>query len=172
MILSEQQKQLITENGIYKCIFMQKPFSYNLFGNNLSPTGDLAVFESPTLLGNLFLENALVFCGEIPNTTIFGGVCFERLFLTQIASLIFQTTDQTCIISDNTLIIEDKQSSIVVTTNTKNTSLFHIILPLSSSQNTLYNLTIPNIQDFKTKADDIFYKMLQSIHIETRRDNF
>jgi hypothetical protein len=172
MILTNQQKQIITEDGVYKCIFTQKPFSYSLFGSELSPIGDIAIFTSPTLLGKLFIEDALVCCGELPNTNIFGGVCFERLFLTQIASLIFQTTDQTCVISDNALFINEKQASIVVTTNVKNTSLFHVILPLKSSYGALHSLDLNSIEDFQIKANEIFYKILQSVHLETRRDNF
>lgn len=91
---------MIIEQKIYDGSLLQDRFAYTFFKNKVLPIGNIVAFRSPMkveqefmvdredLINNDFIysDDAINFCIEIPNIDLFGGVCFQRLFNSHIAT--------------------------------------------------------------------------------------
>jgi hypothetical protein len=174
MILSKQEVQEIcTEEGYYDCHLVLKRFGYTFFQDNTQATGNIICFESSIQIGSIFLDNALVVATELPNTNMFGGVCFQRLYCSQLGSLFSSLTQKDSYLNDSVIFIEDTQATIVITNRVKESILSHIVFPLKSENEQLYHLDLKEqLQTFKEQAVGSFYQLTQSLFIETQRDNF
>ena len=116
MILNEQQTSSITdEEQIYQCGLINKRFAHLFFGEDISPFGNIVVFESKARIGPLYLKRALVIGGELSNTNIFGGICLQRLYTTQLGSLLSVITGKECFVDEGCVFIEGAQASISIT---------------------------------------------------------
>jgi hypothetical protein len=175
MILSEQHIQSITnEDGVYQCGLINRRFAHLFFGEDTSPIGNVVVFESKTEIGSLSLENALVVCGELPNTSMFGGVCFQRLYATQIGSLLSVITGKECFVDESCIFTDGVQASLSITNRIKDSITFHIIFPTDSAREELCSLALKqeDMNAFKENAIEAFKHLTKSIFLETQRDNF
>lgn len=177
MILTKEQISSITDNeGVYECGLIVRQFAYGLINNQVSPLGDLFCFNAPVRIGPLGMEEALVFAGELPNISMFGAVCFQRLFATQIGSLLSMMTGKEYFVDDSCLFADDVQASIMISNKVKDSVVFHMIFPIvmfaEQSRFTLLELEEKLAAEFKRIAIDAFRHLIQSIFVETRRDNF
>lgn len=175
MILNGQQIQTITnQDEIYQCSLINCKFAHLFFGEDTSPLGNVIVFESKTEIGSLILENALVICGELPNTSMFGGVCFQRLYATQLGSLLSVITGKQCFVDESCIFADGVQASLSVTNKVKDSVAFHIIFPIESAREDLCNLALKeeDMNAFKENAIEAFKFLTKSIFLETQRDNF
>lgn len=175
MILNEQQLQAITnKDGTYQCGLINRRFAHLFFGEDTSPFGNVIAFESKAEIGSLILENALVICGELPNTSMFGGVCFQRLYATQIGSLLSVIAGKECFVDEGCIFADGVQASLSVTNKVKDSIAFHIIFPIDTATEELCNLTLnqEDMSAFKENAIEAFKHLTKSIFLETQRDNF
>jgi len=175
MILDDQQTQQLTNNGTYECAFTKQRFAVNVF-DDPSPLGDIIVFEAPLAIGPIKFDKSLVLCGELPNTNIFGGVCFQRLYSAQVGSILSQLLEKPCYVNENCLFVEEKQTSITVVNQVKTSVLFHIFFPITVSENGdqgLFELKLENkkLEEFKQHCINCFYQLTKSLFVETQRDN-
>lgn len=173
MILSEEQTKIVVSSGVYSCELMKQKWSYTLIGAEMSPLGNIIVFEAPLQTGKLELEKVMVIAAELPNTTKFGGVSFLRLYSAQIGSLLTQVLQKNCYVDQSNIFIEDKQASITVSNSIKDSFLFHIILSTGNSEG-LSNLILDKEknEELKVQIVDSFHFLTKSIFLETQRDNF
>lgn len=175
MILpNERIKQITTEDGFYDCRLLQQQFAYKLFGDAISPNGDLICFVAPTKINSLKINSALVIAGELPNANLFGGSCFTRLFCTQLGSLISLITNKECYLNNDCLFFDGHQISFTLLNKVKESIIFHIVLILDSEHEQIGALTLENAHmiQFQNNLVDCFKYLVQCISIETRRDNF
>jgi hypothetical protein len=177
MILTQEQiTQLTDEEGVYDCRLVAQQFAYKLLKENVSPLGDVFCFASPTRIGPLGLEDAVVLVGEIPNTDMFGATCFLRLYSTQLGSLLSVLTGKESYVEDSSIFIENKQASLTFLNRIKDSVVFHIVFPtLCYTEGVdFYTLDLEGqiMTEFKANAIECFKHMVKSIFIETRRDNF
>ena len=175
MILNDQQIRTITnEDEVYQCALINRKFAHLFFGEDTSPLGNIIVFESKTEIGSLVLENALVICGELPNASMFGGVCFQRLYATQLGSLLSVITGRECFVDESCIFANGVQASLSVTNGVKDSIAFHIIFPIESAREELCDLTLnqEDMSAFKENAIEAFKFLTKSIFLETQRDNF
>lgn len=176
MILDEKQTNLITNEGAYECIFSKQRFSTALF-DEPSPLGSVIVFESPLKIGPVTFDESLVICGELPNTNIFGGVCFQRLYSAQLGSILSNFLEKQCYVNENCLFVEDKQTSITIVNQLKTSIMFHILLPITVSKKDgnqgLYEVKLERntLNEFKQHCVNSFHYLTKSLFIETQRDN-
>jgi hypothetical protein len=175
MILNTEQITSITNEGSYECIFSKQRFSL-LFSEDPSPIGSIIVFESPLTIGPVHFDKSVVICGELPNTNIFGGVCFQRLFSAQLGSMLSDLLGEPCYIKENCLFVDEKQTSITIVNQVKSSAMFHVFLPLSinlEGEHGLYELklTEEQITQFKQHCVDCFHFFTKSLFLETQRDN-
>lgn len=173
MILNEEQTKIITSSGVYGCELMKQQWSYALLGAEMSPLGNIIVFESPLQTGKLELEKVMVVAAHLPNTNSFGGVSFLRLYSAQIGSLLTHILQKNCYVDQNNIFVEDKQASITITNKLKDSFLFHIIFSTGQSEG-LYSLAIEDQakEQLKTQIVDSFHFLTRSIFLETQRDSF
>jgi hypothetical protein len=125
MILTNEQTKIIVSSQFYGCELIKQKWSYTLLGPEMSPLGNIIVFETPLKTGKLELENVLVFAVELPNTNSFGGVSFLRLYLAQLGSLLTEHLQKVCHIDQSNVFIENKQSSITISNTVKDS--FHFL---------------------------------------------
>jgi hypothetical protein len=95
---------IIKDIPVYDGLLIHKRFAYNYFRKKTLPIGNIVAFRAPMnvladgmidsedILQNDFIysADAINFCWEIPNVDPYGAVAFQRLFNTQIASILSQ----------------------------------------------------------------------------------
>lgn len=177
MILEEDNLKLILrEDGVYDCSLIKQLFSYNFLKEKTSPLGNIFCFEAPTAIGPLFFESALVVAAELPKVDSFGAACFQRLLASQIGTLISVNTKLDCWLDQNCLFIEDKQVSITLLNQIKNSVVFNTIFPLKHTIQGVnffeLQLSKEDMDAFKQSLIGAFYYLTENIFIETCRDNF
>lgn len=175
MILTEQQIQAITnQEGIYHCSLIKHRFAHLFFGEDISPFGNIVVFESKAEIGQLPLEKALIVSGELPTTSMFGGVCFQRLYATQLGSLLSVIAGKDCFVDESCIFADGVQACLSVTNKIKDSVLFNMIFPIETSINEFSKLVLDDekMEAFKTNCIESFKHLTKSIFIETQRDDF
>lgn len=178
MILTDEQTIFLqNSNQQYDCKLLHQRFgvALKLFGvESVSPLGDILCFSSPTVISSLTINKALVLAVELPNTDIFGGTCFLRLFSAQLGSILSSLLSKECFVDESSVFIEDKQTSISMINKVKDSIMFHIIFALETDIKELNNLELDEqpFNMFQTNAVQSFQQLTRSIFIETRRDNF
>jgi len=175
MILDNNQiKSLVDDQGIYQYSLIRQRFAHLFFREDLSPIGNVLVFNTKAGSGSLYLENALIVAVELPNLSMFAGVCFQRLYATQLGSLISMITGKQCFVDESCIFADGLQLSIALTSKVKESVLFHIIFPIETERQEFSKLLL-NEEDmltFKTNIVEAFNHLTKSIFLETQRDNF
>lgn len=175
MILNEEQIQpLLNEQGLYDCKLVQQRFALKILGEGVSPLGDVLCFESPVLIGPLAIQRALVLAVELPNTDLFGGVCFQRLYATMLGSLLSITAGKNCFVDESCIFADGIQASLSMLNKIKDSVVFHIVLPMETDREEFCKLDLEGqqLEEFKFNAVESFKHLTKSIFIETRRDAF
>ena len=177
MILEQNQlAQILREDGIYECSLIKQLFSYKILSDKVSPLGNIFCFEAPTLIGPLFFESTLIIAGELPKTDAFGGACFQRLLASQLGTFISNYVQQDCWLDQNCLFIEDRQVSLTLLNQIKNSVVFNTILPIKHSVQGVnffeLQLSSEQILEFKQNIIGSFHYLTETLFIETCRDNF
>lgn len=173
MILDDKQIKSITKDGVYECLLSKQKFSTAFF-EEPSPLGSIIVFQSPLTIGPISFDSCLTVCAELPNTNIFGGVCFQRLFVAQLGSILSNFLEKTCYVNENCLFVEDTQASITVVNQLKSSIMIHIFLPINTKENQgLFQLNIDQekLEQFKAHCINCFNQLTKSLFLETQRDN-
>lgn len=179
MKLTTEQMQatnLLTPEGYYDCCLIQQRFAYKLFRNNASSMGDVIMFDAHTKIGPLSFADAIVIAVELPATTIFGGVCFARLYAAQLGSVLSALLNVECTVDESCIFIDDKQASVSMINQVKESVLINFIFPLQedNTEEAFYTLKMDCEQktNFEISVIESFKQLTRSIFIETRRDNF
>ena len=177
MILEQPHlAEVLREDGKYDCSLIKQLFSYKILKEKVSPLGNAFCFEAPTILGPLFFDSALVIAAELPKTDAFGGACFQRLLASQIGTQISIYAKKDCWLDQNCLFIEDKQVSITLLNQIKNSVVFNIIFPIKHTVQgvNFFELDIApeEMTEFKQNLIRSFEYLTESLFIETSRDNF
>jgi hypothetical protein len=178
MILTEQQTiNLLSGERYYNCSLATQKFAYKVFEDNSSPLGNIICFQSPIQLGNLKFTRAIILCAEIPLYDYLAGICFFRLYLTQIGSILSEKLKKDCYVNENVLFVEEKQASISIINKVKESVLFHLIIPdvLSDEENSKLffqtDMTYEDTVEFKEQSVNYFHYLTKSIFLEQSRDN-
>jgi hypothetical protein len=175
MILDNQQtKSLLDEDGTYQYSLIRQRFASLFFGEEVSPIGNVIVFEAKSGSGPLCFNKALIVAAELPNSSIFAGVCFQRLYATQLGSLLSMITGKQCFVDESCIFADGLQSSIALTSKFKDSVLFHIIFPIKTDRKEFFDFSLKeeDMQTFKVNAVESFKHLSKSIFLETQRDNF
>lgn len=174
ILTTEQTAQIVDEEGFYDCRLLQQRFAYKIIGDRVSPIGNVFNFIAPIKIGPLKLSKALVLVGELPNTNLFGGACFNRLFCTQLGSLISVLSNKECYLNGDCLFVDDKQISFTLLNNIKDSLIFHTIIVIESEHSQIDVLPLNEQQtaQFQSNLVECFDFLAKDIFVQTRRDNF
>lgn len=171
MILTfEETKKLLNNSEFYECELIKQRFAWDFFQEQLSPFGNILIFDYPTKIGKIDFKRSLNVCIELPNYNQIAGVCFERLFLTQIGSILADETQTDCFVNENTLIVNDKQASITLLNTLNNSVLLQITLPLKGIEENFHYFENAS-SDMYEKIKNSFYFLTKSIFLESQYNN-
>jgi hypothetical protein len=175
-LTKEQVSLILNEEGIYDCNLITRQFAYNFLRDQVSPLGDIFCFHAPLQVGPLNIEEAIVLTGELPSMSMFGAVCFQRLYATMIGSLLSVLTGKEYYVEDSCILSEGLQLSISIVNKVKDSVVFHMIFPIimykTFDKFGRIELDLQLTADFKHNAIESFKHLTKSIFVETRRDNF
>ena len=94
---------MILENvQVYDGTYLRKRFAYDHFLDKTQAIGNIIAFRSPIKVDvenlidksniireeGLYADDAINFCMEIPNISLFAGVCFQRIFNSCIGNIL------------------------------------------------------------------------------------
>lgn len=164
----------LNDQGIYECVFLKHKFAHRFLNEQINPLGDIITFIAPIQLGSLYLKKSIVIAWELPNSDMKYGICFSRLFASQIGSLISTKFDKDIYSFEGLIFQDEKQSSISVNLTQKGSVLSHIFIPQEVDDEQLGTFTFA-VEEEKQILDTIekdFYYLTKNIFLESSRDNF
>ncbi len=179
MILNlEQTQSILNEDKLYNCCLLTQQFAFKFFDKNTSPLGNIVAFTTPTEVGNIRIEQALVFAAELQNVTPFALACFQRLYTLQLGTLLTNFTGNDYFMDESCLFIKDKQVNLTLLNTVKTSGIFHLIFPIVMYQTDyskilhLIELDCEKATEFVTEGINCFNFLLNNIFISNCRDNF
>lgn len=177
MILDETQtKSLLTASGVYDGRLLTQQFAYKYYESNISPLGNIVGFVSPTKIGPVGMEEAFILAGEIQNLNAFGTCCFQRLYATQIGSLLSIMIGKDFYVDENSILCEDKQVCITLTNKVKDAGVFHMVFPIKvcvDFESVISNIDLgERFAEFQKECIASFDYLINNIFVGSCRDNF
>lgn len=172
MIFDNEQTRVFLGDKEYVGQLLEKQLGCKVFGEELSPLGNILCFEAPVNISGVKLPNALVFTAQLPFTNMFGGVCFQRLYTAQIGAIISQILDRNVAVNGYTLFLDQQPCTITSQNIVKETFLFTVILPLKKN-GTLFHVDVNEDQkeSIKKQLVDCFYSLTQNIFQQIQNDD-
>jgi hypothetical protein len=193
---------IIKNIKVYDGPLIHKRFAYDYFRNKVLPTGNIIAFRCPmdvsidgmidqedVLQGDyIYSDDAVNFCWEIPNLDRFGAVAFQRLFNTQVASILSNIIGKPIEVDGDDLMVHDEfegsdgklqqigKCSVSITYSKDNVAIGHTGINInagSKAPSFAYSTKLDEEQteEFMTKAIDTFYGMVDDIFIATTKIN-
>lgn len=141
---------IIKDISIYDGSQLQERFAYHYFGNKIERTGNIIAFVAPMKVEADFMvdkedlknkdyiysESSMQFLIEIPDIDAFAGVCFQRLFNTELANLLSQKINlPVCMKGDDILVGKDKmKASVSIAKPTAGAILIHTAINIEAGE--------------------------------------
>ena len=189
---------IINDQKIYDGSFIHKRFAYKYFRDKTLPIGNIVSFVTPVevTLNLIDLEDSLEqdyiysesmvnFCWEIPNLDPFGAVCFQRLFNTSIANILFKQINKPIEMKGDDIMVhaEHNQGGIVqtkgkasvsITYSKENVAIGHTGVNVTAGKKApafaySTNLTPEQALKFQNEVIHQFYSMVDNIFIATTK---
>lgn len=187
------------EEKNYDGSLIHNRFAYRFLRKNVRATGDIVSFIAPmNVTTNLIdLEDSLSqdfiksdaamnFCWEIPNLDPFGAVCFQRLFNTKIASILYRYLDKSISVKGDDIIVHDKfigsdgteqekgKASVSITYSKDDIAVGHTGINIVAGKyapNFAYstNLPIERALEFMAEVESEFYNLTEDIFVATTK---
>ena len=181
---------MVIKQQVYDGSLIHNPFAYKFLRDNVSPIGDIVSFISPmTVTTNLIdLEDSLNndyihsdeafnFCWEIPNLCPLGAVAFQRLFITNVANILFGFIQKDIFVDGDDIMVKDesyKKASVSITYSKNNTTIGHLGINITAGRfapSFAYStsLSTENSKLFIEKVENLFYAMTKDMFVATSK---
>ena len=192
---------MILENiKIYDGTYLHKRFAYDHFLDKTQPVGNIIAFRSPISVSidklvdkaniikeeGLYADDAINFCLEIPNISLFAGVCFQRIFNTCIGNILASEFLKCDVEIDGAAIIihkEIEEDGIIKTRGKASVSdvvlvdgavLIHTGINITSGKKAPATAFSTKLSDdecvvLMRKGIEFFYGVLHEIFVETTK---
>lgn len=192
---------IIKDIPVYDGLLIHKRFAYTYFRKKTLPIGNIVAFRAPMnvladgmidsedILQNDFIysNDAINFCWEIPNVDPYGAVAFQRLFNTQIASILSSKYLKKPIeVDGDDLMVHDEfegsdgslqkigKCSVSITYSKDSIALGHTGINIDAGRqapNFAYStkLTDEQAEQFMKDVIETFYNMSDDIFIATTK---
>jgi len=185
---------MIIEKAIYDGSDLSDRFAYRYARKNVLPTGNIVTYVAPMhveadnmvdledKLENDFIysDKAVNFLIEIPNISLYAGVCFQRLYNSLLASLLCSKyiPNATCEVDGDDIYFfvneERKKASVSIAKECNNAVLIHTGININAGDKApsfaySTNLTDEQATEFMASACELFYKMSYDIFIATTK---
>ncbi|MGA1048601.1 MAG: DUF366 family protein [Minisyncoccia bacterium] len=189
---------IINDQKIYDGSFIHKRFAYKYFRDKTLPIGNIVSFVAPVevTLNLIDLEDSLEkdyiysesmvnFCWEIPNLDPFGAVCFQRLFNTSIANILYKQINKTIEMKGDDIMIHADhnqggihqtkgKASVSITYSKENVAIGHTGINILAGKKApafafSTNLSPEQTVKFQNEVMHQFYSMVDNIFIATTK---
>jgi hypothetical protein len=189
---------IINDQKIYDGSFIHKRFAYKYFRDKTLPIGNIVSFVAPVevTLNLIDLEDSLEqdfiysesmvnFCWEIPNLDPFGAVCFQRLFNTSIANILFKQINKPIEMKGDDIMVHAEhnqggilqtkgKASVSITYSKENVAIGHTGVNVTAGKKApafaySTNLTPEQTVRFQNDVIHQFYSMVDNIFIATTK---
>jgi len=192
---------MILENiKSYDGMYLRKRFAYDHFLDKTQPIGNIIAFRAPIAVSvdklvdksniireeGLYSDDAINFCIEIPNISLFAGVCFQRLFNTCMGNILAAQFLQCDVEIDGAAIIiykESEEHGIIKTKGKASVSdvtlvdgavLIHTGINIKAGKKapiTAYSTNLDDNQSivFMRQGIEYFYGVMHEIFVETTK---
>jgi len=98
MIITKEKLKEVSGADFYDGSLIHERFAYKVMQKNINLLGNIVSFRAPMVVTDnlidledslnndyIYSDDAINFCIEIPDISLFAGVCFQRLFMGQLA---------------------------------------------------------------------------------------
>lgn len=201
MIITKEELQKVCGYPYYQGNLIHSRFAYKIFRQKTLPIGNIVAFRAPMKVETdgmidledvlqhdfIYSDDAISFCWEIPNLDAFGAVCFQRLFNTQIAKILYDIIKKpievdgddilvhTQFESENDGSIQNKgKASVSITYSKNNVALGHTAINVKAGREApkfaySTNMTDEQCKQFMENVIDCFYEMVDNIFLATTK---
>jgi hypothetical protein len=192
---------MILENiDVYDGTYLRKRFAYDHFLDKTQPIGNIIAFRAPVnvevknlvdkdkiIQGDSIVSGDVVnFCMEIPNISMFAGICFHRIFNSCIGNILASEFLKCDIEIDGTTITickEYKEDGIIRTKGVASISdinrvddavLIYTGININAGKKANLNAYSTHLNDdqcviFMRQGIEFFYSVLHEIFVETTK---
>lgn len=182
---------MIIKEPVYDGSLIHERFAYKFFRKNVSGTGNIVAFVAPMFVTTnlidledslskdyIYSNKAINFCWEIPNLCPFGAVAFQRLFNTNIASILFEIIGQPIQVKGDDIMVvtekELKKASVSITFSKDNVAIGHTGINIDAGEKApafaySTNMTDGQAAMFMEGVIDLFYDMTKDIFVATTK---
>jgi len=181
VIITREQLKEVTGYDYYNEDIIQTKIAYKFFKDKVYPLGNIVSFTAPATQ----FSNMVHFCIELPTTSIWGGVVFQRLYNTIIAEMLSELVGSSVEVEDGELFIRKEftsqgviisrgKVSISSITERQRNVLIHIGISILANKNAPVYTYSTNINDdqikrLQSQCIEAFYHTVLSIFISTTR---
>ncbi len=167
---------------------LQDRFAYKFFKEKVKRTGDILAFVAPMCVEADFmvdhedLENkdfiyskkSIQFLIELPDTDLFAAVCFQRLYNTQLASLLESMLGIPSHMKGDDIMFGKGKASVSIAKEANGASLIHTAINIDAGERAPHHAYSTHLNDdqaalFMQKAIDLFYTLSQDIFVATAK---
>lgn len=191
---------MIIEQKIYDGSLLQDRFAYTFFNKKVLPIGNIVAFRAPMKVEEAFMvdredlinkdfiysEDAINFCIEIPNTDLFGGVCFQRLFNSHLATYLADEILKAPVEVDGDDIMVHKpftqrgkdqtkgKASVSIAKQVNNAVLIHTGINIKAGDRApdfafSTNMTDEQAKEFMETGIHMFYTLVHDVFVATTK---
>ena len=189
---------IINDQKIYDGSFIHKRFAYKYFRDKTLPIGNIVSFVAPVEVtlnlidledslekDYIYSESMINFCWEIPNLDPFGAVCFQRLFNTSIANILYKEINKPIEMKGDDIIIHADhdqggvhqtkgKASVSITYSKDNVAIGHTGININAGKKApafaySTNLSPEQAVKFQNTVHHQFYTMVDNIFIATSK---
>jgi hypothetical protein len=192
MIITREQLKNITGCDYYDGSVLHNRFAYKFLKKSIDAVGNIIGFVAPMevttnlidledAINNdyIYSDQAINFLIEIPNIDLFAGVCFQRLLMSHIGSLLCTKYLKTegFVDGDDIMIKcgdEYKKASVSIAARKNDAVLIHIGINIEAglkAPSFAYstNLNATEAQEFMNEVVSLFYQMVKDIFVATSK---
>jgi len=191
---------MIIEQAVYDGNLIHNRFAYKYHRNKTLPIGNIVAFRAPMkvettgmidsedLLNNdyIYSDDAINFCWEIPNMCPMGAVAFQRLFNTQLATILSSKYLNAPIEVDGDDLMVHKEHnqhgivqqkgkcSVSITYSKNNVAIGHTGINVKAGKKApafaySTNLTDQQVQAFMLDVIQLYYTLADDIFVATAK---
>lgn len=191
---------MIIKQKIYDGEILQDRFAYTFFKDRVTRIGNIVAFRSPMkveadfmvdredLINNDFIysDDAINFCIEIPEIDLFGGVCFQRLFNSHVATLLADQYLKAPVEVDGDDLIVHREhtqggvtqtkgkASVSIAKQVNNAVLIHTGINIKAGKQApafafSTELTDEQAEEFMKRVCEVFYTLAHDIFVSTSK---
>lgn len=189
MIITRETLKEVSGCNYYDGSILHERFAYKFLKKEVSREGNIIAFIAPMEVtvnlvdledsinkDYIYSDSAINFLIEIPDCSLFGGVCFQRLFNAQLGSLLCTKYLQKegYVKGDDMMIIDEsgnqKKASVSIAAHTDNTVLIHTGININAGAKApdfAYSTALSKEQadNFMQESINMFYGMIHDIHV-------